>query len=485
MAKNPPDQEHIDDEVERQRSSACDAMREWFLRNFEDPAESTPYSTAEGGYIYVNGGPYDAWEVLSEQFAGDFPDDWIEELAETISADGPDWAPTSEYMSKVDYLTNDLDTDESEIPPVKKTVFSQAVLSSSDWTTDTIITQIDKGNIILDPKFQRRDAWTASRKSQFIESVILGLPVPQLVLAERKEKKGSYIVIDGKQRLLSLKQFTQSDDPQGGYFPLKLTSLNTLKEIAGKSYQDLSNDPAFDEVVTAFDNHTIRTVIIKNWQEENLLYLIFLRLNTGSLPLAPQELRQALLPGPFTDFVDKAASESRTLKDLLKISKPDFRMRDVELLIRYVGLKFFIDSYDGNLKRFLDVTCERLNQKWSTQEQRILQEMQEFEEAYEFLKRIFGRGKVCTKPDHRRFNRALFDVLFYYFSDPAIRSLAVSNDQKIRRAFDDLFAQSPEFVQAVERTTKSVGALQTRLGIWGETLARAIGSQIDVPQVGR
>jgi len=60
---------------------------------------------------------------------------------------------------------------------------SQAVITATDWTTETIITQIDKGNILLNPKFQRREAWTAARKSQFIESLFLGLPVPQLVLA--------------------------------------------------------------------------------------------------------------------------------------------------------------------------------------------------------------------------------------------------------------------------------------------------------------
>ncbi|MGN6930399.1 DUF262 domain-containing protein, partial [Neisseria sp. P0015.S010] len=77
-----------------------------------------------------------------------------------------------------------------------------------DWTTETIIRQIEKGNIILNPDFQRRDAWNKKKKSQFIESLILGLPIPQIVLAESKDQKGKYIVLDGKQRLLSLRQFT-------------------------------------------------------------------------------------------------------------------------------------------------------------------------------------------------------------------------------------------------------------------------------------
>ncbi len=81
------------------------------------------------------------------------------------------------------------------------------MISSTDWTAETIIGQLAKGNISLDPIFQRRDAWTPPRKSKFIESIILGLPIPQIVLAEARDKKGSFLVIDGKQRLLTLQQF--------------------------------------------------------------------------------------------------------------------------------------------------------------------------------------------------------------------------------------------------------------------------------------
>jgi len=66
-----------------------------------------------------------------------------------------------------------------------------AVVTATDWTIETLISQLKKRNIKLDPSFQRRDAWTAKRKSEFIESLFLGLPVPQVVLAESKDRKGS------------------------------------------------------------------------------------------------------------------------------------------------------------------------------------------------------------------------------------------------------------------------------------------------------
>lgn len=81
------------------------------------------------------------------------------------------------------------------------------MVTSTDWTTETILNQLARGNIQLNPRFQRREAWTQVRKSRFIESLFLGLPIPQLVLAEQRGRRGAYLVIDGKQRLLALRQF--------------------------------------------------------------------------------------------------------------------------------------------------------------------------------------------------------------------------------------------------------------------------------------
>jgi Protein of unknown function DUF262 len=184
----------------------------------------------------------------------------------------------------------------------------QTVVAAADWTTQTIVSQLDQGNIDINPAFQRRDAWTPTRKSRFIESLILGLPIPQLVLAEAKSKKGSFIVIDGKQRLLSLRQFSAKEDDQV-YDQLKLTGLEQRTDLAGQSLEGLKRHPRFAEDLAAFQNQTVRTVVIRNWPNESVLFLIFLRLNTSSVPLSPQELRQALHPGPFLTFVDERSGQ--------------------------------------------------------------------------------------------------------------------------------------------------------------------------------
>src|SRR5258708_2494199 len=77
-------------------------------------------------------------------------------------------------------------------------------VTSRDWTVETIVRQIEQENIDLDPAFQRRNAWRDHRRSRLIESFVLGFPVPQLVLAENPRRRGTFIVIDGKQRLLTI-----------------------------------------------------------------------------------------------------------------------------------------------------------------------------------------------------------------------------------------------------------------------------------------
>lgn len=78
---------------------------------------------------------------------------------------------------------------EEDLEGISKAGIRSATITGSDWTTETILSQIDKGNIFLNPDFQRRDAWMPNRKSKFIESIILGFPIPQLVLAENGCKR--------------------------------------------------------------------------------------------------------------------------------------------------------------------------------------------------------------------------------------------------------------------------------------------------------
>ncbi|MBN9452943.1 MAG: DUF262 domain-containing protein [Bosea sp.] len=371
----------------------------------------------------------------------------------------------------------------SDIENFDPKIVSQAVVSGTDWTTETIISQINKGNIQLNPRFQRRDAWERERKSQFIESLILGLPIPQLVLAESKTKRGSYIVIDGKQRLLSIRQFAAEPDDKI-YQRLQLTGLNIRDDLRKLSLFDLRADAARSDDLAAFENQPIRTIVIKNWGNDNFLYQVFLRLNTGSVPLSPQELRQALHPGDFVEFADLASGESKALRDLLKLKKPDFRMRDAELLIRWYAFQYFGDRYNGDLKGFLDHTCAELNSWWPQSQNEIIGKLEDFEAAYSCARDIFG-DNVCRKWTsdgyERPFNRAIFDFIMYYFAMPNVRERAIPQKEAVELAFRRLCETNADFLGSIERTTKSIGATSLRFSIWAEELGAVLGIALRSP----
>lgn len=164
-------------------------------------------------------------------------------------------------------LFDDSGEETEEDLNLNKELFAQAVTWGTDWTVETLVSQIVKGNIDLKPKFQRRNAWKIEKKSRLIESIILNLPVPEIILAESKEKKGSYLVIDGKQRLLTIKEFC-SDKCENKDDKFKLKKLNVLHELIGKNYDDLSQESTFQKYKDSLDNQTIRTIVIKNWPND-------------------------------------------------------------------------------------------------------------------------------------------------------------------------------------------------------------------------
>jgi hypothetical protein len=390
--------------------------------------------------------------------------------------------PTQQRQRQVDEETDQTEglDDLTNIDPL---LVQEVVVNSTDWTTETLVSQINKGNIELNPIFQRRDAWTTQRKSAFIESLILGLPIPQIVLAERRDMRGRYIVIDGKQRLLSLRQFVaDTEDDLFQSYPLR--GLSVRSDLNEVDYRELSDSGRWRREFNGFENQTIRTIVIKNWQDERVLYQIFLRLNTGSVPLSPQELRQALHPGPFVQYVDETSSQSPALQFILGNSGPDFRMRDAEILVRYFAFRYFSSEYSGNLKKFLDDTCEKLNRSWGDRENDVRTKYEEFEDAVYWISQIFREDAFRKWKDgrfERLFNRAIFDVMAYYFSLPEVLENVDGHQEAIRTAFVDLSRNDPEFVDALETTTKSIRATHTRFQRWAGVLGRELGLQLQVP----
>ncbi|MEU4964987.1 DUF262 domain-containing protein [Streptomyces smyrnaeus] len=366
---------------------------------------------------------------------------------------------------------------------------TRAVVTDTDWTAETILSQLRRGNIQLNPRFQRRDAWTKSRKSRFIESLILGLPIPQIVLAEDKKKRGKFIVLDGKQRLLALRQFAAGSsfavsNGEEDFKGFSLTGLEVREDLRLMTLKRMEKSHENIDDLNAFLNETIRTVVVRRWPNEDFLNLVFLRLNTGSVKLSPQELRQALHPGPFTDYLDDAASSSVWLRKALRNDKPDFRMRDVEILLRYFGFQYMLEEYTGNLKKFLDDTLNYLNDVWDPEESEIREVGASCDRAIETTFAVFGQNAFYRWSGTRyegRFNRAVFDIMTYYFSDEDIAQRAMERKGAVEACFQALCDGDVRFVESIQTTTKTPSATHRRLSLWGKELEEALEMDIDVP----
>jgi hypothetical protein len=249
-------------------------------------------------------------------------------------------------------------------------------------------------------------------------------------------------------------------------------------DLNGSAYSDLD-----ESLVDALDNSTIRTAVIRNYSDETFLYSVFLRLNTGSVPLSPQELRQALHPGPFVKFVDDYSVQSVVLHDAMHIKGADVRMRDAELVIRYYAFRNFIESYAGNLKGILDITAEKFNRDWVLVEEMIEQQKEDFEYAIQAALSIFGENafRKWNGSDYERsLNRAVLDVLIYYFTDRRVAKKAVARKANVEAAFKKTFLNT-KFRVAIESTTKTIDALHTRLSLWGKALSTAISVELPIP----
>jgi Protein of unknown function DUF262 len=368
--------------------------------------------------------------------------------------------------------------DESDLQNLDSPETFEAVVSSTDWTTETVLKQIERGRLNLDPEFQRRDAWTRSRKSKYIESLITNVPVPQIVLAERKGERGSYIVLDGKQRLLALWQFAGMEEGDGDGF--RLIGLELRSDLNGLRLKDL---PTPDR--DAFETQTIRTVVVSNWKTDDFLYLVFLRLNTGNVRLNPQELRQALHPGPFVRFTNDFTANSEAFHAMLRRKTPDFRMRDVELLVRYFAFDRFLPEHSGNLKPLLDLTCEALNEAWPREEGSIKGLATACERAIEVTLEVFGENAFRRWRDdryERPYNRAVFDAMVFYAKDGEVTAGMLADPGAVEAAFRDACAD-PRFAESISTTTKSIEAIEYRLRVWGEALAAAIGKPLPIPVI--
>jgi len=375
---------------------------------------------------------------------------------------------------------DDLNEDtEEQLDP---RIYRGLSVGARDWTVGTLVAQIEAGNIDLAPRYQRRSAWNDVKRSRYLESLIIGVPVPQLVLAELRGKPGKFVVIDGKQRLLTVAGLYSSDydfwDNREFRGMLSLAELNTVAVDLFLSSSD------YAEFRRQLENQSIRAALVVGTQSDDLLYDIFYRLNSGSVPLSGQELRQTILRGKFTDFLFEVTNTRQPIHDVMNIDGPDQRMYDSELVLRYIAAALSLVEYNGNLKGYLDTTTSRLNQNWDQYAKDVQHSYDGLNRAIENLSRVvsvthIGRRRLESRFEGR-LNKALLEVQLFYFS--RLKNVPKNSAGRFDNALKQLCGNRA-FAESIESTTKTIDRFRTRFLMFGELIDEVYGSAIEPPLI--
>ncbi len=379
-----------------------------------------------------------------------------------------------EEFEKIFDSDNEFNFNEIDQSSISIKALESLAIVPMDLSMELILEWVRKGKLVLDPNFQRREVWDIKKKSRFIESLILGIPIPSILLADDR-KNNQYIVIDGKQRISAIVQFMAINNDNKGF---KLKDLEILKDLENFTYKKMLSDGNVVDLLSGFQNAILKSSIVRNYTEEQL-YFIFNRLNTGSVPLSTQELRQSLFPGGFLDYVNEYSYDNEYIKNVLGISKPDKRMKDVELVVRYISFKHFLDSYSNSLNDFFNNTCIYFNKTWIENKAKIINDCVELNNAISFVFanlgndafRAYLQNKESKEWKFGPINRPMFDLMSVVFSDPTNRSLISDKNINLRTFIIDLFTEDDIFYDAFQPTTHSKDKTDKRFDIFLKKLS--------------
>ncbi|PIZ17700.1 hypothetical protein COY52_03210 [Candidatus Desantisbacteria bacterium CG_4_10_14_0_8_um_filter_48_22] len=360
-----------------------------------------------------------------------------------------------EKLSEEEFIEED-NKDEEE-SPIKKGGSRRVATYPIDFTIDSINNQIEADNILLDEDFQRYLVWDENKQSKLIESLYLNIPIPVCYFAELED--GKYSVIDGKQRLSSISIFLSND--------LILKNLKIASELNGKKQRTLE-----PEQLRKIESRTIRCIVILKESDSDVCREIFDRLNSNSVPLNKQELRNSTFRGKFNDFL-KELAKNKAFQNIRGVDKEDKRMNNCELALRYFAFKEKLSSYRPPLAEFLDNYLKEGN-KFS--DEKIELEKKAFIEIvkkihFVFDKNAFRRYDLIQKVWETRINKAIFDVIMLSFTNIDIQTIK-KDKEKIIDAFKDICGLT-EFNESITTWTKTIKAINARLNLWRDRLEGA------------
>lgn len=353
--------------------------------------------------------------------------------------------------------------------------------SPNDFNVLTLFSFIESGAVKI-PGFQRNFVWDRVRASKLIESLIMGIPVPQLFLYEQSRNR--FLVIDGQQRLMTIYYFIKRRFPkrerrvelrtifdQNGMIPAEILADDTyFEDFKLKLSEKLPNMKnrfnglnyaTLGDYKTQLDLRPIRNIVVKQnspSDDDSSIYEVFNRLNTGGVNLRPQEIRTSMYHSNFYDMLYRINQDKRW-REILQDEEPDIHMKDIEVMLR--GFAMLIDghNYRPSLVRFLNQFSRRC-ESHTDEQNKILEGI-----FLSFLAACKDLPKdVFINTRNKRFNLALFEAAF-----AATCANAFKNRRPLKGEIDPkkLSALSIDrrFVLASTEGTTSTANVELRLQI--------------------
>jgi hypothetical protein len=335
--------------------------------------------------------------------------------------------------------------------------------TGTDFDVEGLVRRLDRDDIVIptfgrsdEPmdtdRFQRRFVWGRPQMDRFIESLLLGYPIPGIFLVQQADR--TYLVLDGQQRLRTLADFYRGSHA-GKDFQL---------ESVGERFKGLTYETLTAEQKRTLDNTFIQATIVKTDGSSaslDAVYQVFERLNSGGTQLTAHEIRVALYAGPFIEFL-RELNGVEAWRQLYGVESK--RLRDQELLLRIVALQASPGTYKRPLKKFLNefAAQHRFLDGLSVDTLRS----QIVDSANLILN---GPGPTALRMGKGQVNAALTEAIFVGL----IRRLeagAPPDSNEIQRALDQMHADEG-FVTAVSRATADEESVRTRLAVATQAFA--------------
>jgi len=350
-------------------------------------------------------------------------------------------------------LLDDEDTTEEELR-------YEIASYGADYDVEGLVRRLRKGDVKV-PEFQRGYVWPIKQASRFIESLLLGLPVPGIFLST-EPSTNKLLVIDGQQRLTTLRGFYDGifPSPRKESSPRKEFSLVDVQDsFTGKTYVTLSEDDR-----RVLDNAIIHATVIKQTNPKDggsSVYKIFERLNSSGMLLSPQEIRTAIYNGPLAE----ALSSLNNIASWRVLFGPvNKRMRDQELILRFFALFTDGKNYRKPIKTFLNAFMDS-HRGLAGEERQALSKT--FKQCTDTINDIIG--SKAFKPSGS-FNAALFDSIMVGMAT-RLKIGSINDASSLQEAFKVLL-EDQEFGKWISGSTSDDEVVKKRIDRATEVLAK-------------